>query len=119
VVGSGRSICQARRRLTTSNRRARAGSACDRCWFICTAAGGHPEADCRRWGVTRSPLRLAGVPERTGAVRRRGAPGTITGRGAHHATMAAINALRDKYGRRVQLWGNTLIGFSEGRLRGQ
>ena len=28
--------------------------------------------------------------------------------------MAAINALRDKYGRRVQLWGNTLIGFSEG-----
>ena len=33
---------------------------------------------------------------------------------AHHATMAAISALRDKYGRRVQLWGNTLIGFSEG-----
>ncbi len=28
--------------------------------------------------------------------------------------MAAIQVLRKKYGRRVQLYGNTLIGFSEG-----
>jgi len=28
--------------------------------------------------------------------------------------MAAIQVLRQKYGRRVQLYGNTLIGFSEG-----
>ena len=28
--------------------------------------------------------------------------------------MGAIHSLRDKYGRRIQLFGNTLIGFSEG-----
>ena len=31
-----------------------------------------------------------------------------------HAVMGAIQALRDRYGRRIQLFGNTLIGFSEG-----
>jgi predicted esterase len=75
--------------------------------------GGHPEADCRRW----APLaRRYGwvvcpsgpVPYGDGRAWDNNWPS------AHHATMAAINALRDKYGRRVQLWGNTLIGFSEG-----
>jgi predicted esterase len=28
--------------------------------------------------------------------------------------MGAIHALRDRFGRRIQLFGNTLIGFSEG-----
>jgi LysM repeat protein/predicted esterase len=31
-----------------------------------------------------------------------------------HTAMAALQALRDKYGRRVQLYGNTIMGFSEG-----
>ena len=75
--------------------------------------GGHPEADCRRW----APLaRRYGwlvcpsgpVPYGDGRAWDNNWPS------AHHATMAAINALREKYGRRVQLWGNTLIGFSEG-----
>jgi predicted esterase len=75
--------------------------------------GGHPEQDCRRWA---SLARRYGwlvcpsgpVPYGDGRAWDNNWPS------AHHATMAAINALRDKYGRRVQLWGNTLIGFSEG-----
>ena len=75
--------------------------------------GGHPEADCRRWaGVARGYGWLVcpsgPVPYGDGRAWDNNWPS------AHHATMAAINALRDKYGRRVQLWGNTLIGFSEG-----
>lgn len=75
--------------------------------------GGHPEQDCRRWA---SVARRYGwlvcpsgpVPYGDGRAWDNNWPS------AHHATMAAINALREKYGRRVQLWGNTLIGFSEG-----
>jgi predicted esterase len=75
--------------------------------------GGHPEADCRRWATV---ARRYGwvvcpsgpVPYGDGRAWDNNWPS------AHHATMAAINALREKYGRRVQLWGNTLIGFSEG-----
>lgn len=75
--------------------------------------GGHPASDCRRWATV---ARRYGwlvcpsgpVPYGDGRAWDNNWPS------AHHATMAAINALRDKYGRRVQLWGNTLIGFSEG-----
>src|SRR5688500_8941656 len=75
--------------------------------------GGHPDADCRRWAsVARGYGWLicpsGPVPYGDGRAWDNNWPS------AHHATMAAINALRDKYGRRVQLWGNTLIGFSEG-----
>jgi predicted esterase len=75
--------------------------------------GGHPEADCRRWaGLARRYGWLVcpsgPVPYGDGRAWDNNWPS------AHHATMAAINALREKYGRRVQLWGNTLIGFSEG-----
>lgn len=34
--------------------------------------------------------------------------------GGRNVVMSAIDGLRKKYGRRVQLYGNTLIGFSEG-----
>jgi predicted esterase len=75
--------------------------------------GGHPEADCRRWArVARNYGWLVcpsgPVPYGDGRAWDNNWPS------AHTATMAAINALREKYGRRVQLWGNTLIGFSEG-----
>jgi predicted esterase/LysM repeat protein len=75
--------------------------------------GGHPEADCRRWArIARGYGWLVcpsgPVPYGDGRAWDNNWPS------AQHATMAAINALRDKYGRRVQLWGNTLIGFSEG-----
>jgi len=32
----------------------------------------------------------------------------------HHLVMASLAALRGKFGRRVQTYGNTIIGFSEG-----
>jgi len=75
--------------------------------------GGHPEADCRRWAhLARRYGWLVcpsgPVPYGDGRAWDNNWPS------AHHATMAAISALREKYGRRVQLWGNTLIGFSEG-----
>ncbi len=75
--------------------------------------GGHPESDCRRWAkLARSYGWLVcpsgPVPYGDGRAWDNNWPS------AHHATMAAIQALRDKYGRRIQLWGNTLIGFSEG-----
>lgn len=75
--------------------------------------GGHPERDCRRWAsVARGYGWLVcpsgPVPYGSGRAWDNNWPS------ARHATMAAISALREKYGRRVQLWGNTLIGFSEG-----
>lgn len=75
--------------------------------------GGHPADDCRRW---------APVARRIGWLVCPSGPGALgDGRGwnnnwvtAQQAAMNAVKALRDRYGRRVQLWGNTLIGFSEG-----
>jgi predicted esterase/LysM repeat protein len=75
--------------------------------------GGHPDKDCRRW---------APVARRLGWLICPSGPSPYgDGRAwdnnwptAQRATMSAIRALREEYGRRVQLWGNTLIGFSEG-----
>ncbi len=75
--------------------------------------GGQPRADCKRW---------APVARRIGWLVCPSGPGAMgDGRGwnnnwgtAHHAAMATINALRSRYGRRVQLYGNTIMGFSEG-----
>lgn len=76
--------------------------------------GGHPDQDCRRW---------AHVARRFGWVVCPSGP-EDRGNGARswdnnwaegqHIVMATLHALRKKYGRRVQLYGNTLIGFSEG-----
>lgn len=75
--------------------------------------GGHPEADCKRWAAVARPLGWLVCPSGPGAMG--------TGRGwnnnwatAHRIAMATLNELRARYGRRVQLRGNTLIGFSEG-----
>ena len=75
--------------------------------------GGHPERDCRRWAQVARPLGWLVCPSGPGAAG--------AGRGwnnswltAHTAAMRTLSALRNKYGRRVQLYGNTLIGFSEG-----
>lgn len=75
--------------------------------------GGRPDHDCRRWArVARSLgwLVCPSGPSPYGA----GRAWDNNWPTAHRATMAAIRALRAEYGRRVQLWGNTLIGFSEG-----
>jgi LysM repeat protein/predicted esterase len=76
--------------------------------------GGSPEADCRRWAklVRRMGWLVCPMgPEDRGAGQRGWANDWVTGR---DVAMSAIVALRKKYGRRVQLFGNTLIGFSEG-----
>ncbi|HKO52712.1 MAG TPA: LysM peptidoglycan-binding domain-containing protein [Polyangiaceae bacterium] len=77
------------------------------------ARGGHPERDCRRWAPVARRLGWLVCP--TGpAAYGDGRAWDNNWPSAHTATMSAIQVLRKKYGRRVQLYGNTLIGFSEG-----
>jgi len=77
------------------------------------ARGGHPDKDCQRWAPVARRLGWLVCP--TGpAAYGDGRAWDNNWPSAHTATMAAIQVLRKKYGRRVQLYGNTLIGFSEG-----
>jgi len=77
------------------------------------ARGGHPERDCQRWAPVARRLGWLVCP--TGpAPYGDGRAWDNNWPSAHTATMSAIQVLRKKYGRRVQLYGNTLIGFSEG-----
>ena len=77
------------------------------------ARGGHPERDCQRWAPVARRLGWLVCP--TGpAAYGDGRAWDNNWPSAHTATMSAIQVLRKKYGRRVQLYGNTLIGFSEG-----
>jgi len=77
------------------------------------ARGGHPDKDCQRWAPVARRLGWLVCP--TGpAVYNDGRAWDNNWPSAHTATMSAIQVLRQKYGRRVQLYGNTLIGFSEG-----
>jgi predicted esterase len=77
------------------------------------ARGGHPDKDCQRWAPVARRLGWLVCP--TGpAAYNDGRAWDNNWPSAHTATMAAIQVLRQKYGRRVQLFGNTLIGFSEG-----
>ena len=77
------------------------------------ARGGHPKDDCQRWAPVARRLGWLVCP--TGpAAYGDGRAWDNNWPAAHSATMSAIQVLRKKYGRRVQLYGNTLIGFSEG-----
>jgi len=77
------------------------------------ARGGHPKEDCQRWAPVARRLGWLVCP--TGpAAYGDGRAWDNNWPAAHTATMSAIQVLRKKYGRRVQLYGNTLIGFSEG-----
>jgi len=76
--------------------------------------GGDPAADCTRWARVARPLGWVVCP--TGPVnygggRRGWGNNWVSG---HSVVKAGLTALRAKYQRRVQLYGNTLIGFSEG-----
>lgn len=75
--------------------------------------GGHPEKDCQRWALVARRLGWLVCPSGPSAYGD-GRAWDNNWPSAHTATMAAIQVLRKKYGRRVQLYGNTLIGFSEG-----
>ena len=75
--------------------------------------GGHPEKDCQRWAPVARRLGWLVCPSGPSPYGD-GRAWDNNWPSAHTATMAAIQVLRKKYGRRVQLYGNTLIGFSEG-----
>ncbi|HMJ13721.1 MAG TPA: LysM peptidoglycan-binding domain-containing protein [Polyangiaceae bacterium] len=75
--------------------------------------GGHPAEDCRRWAPVARRLGWIVCPSGPGA-QGDGRGWNNTWMIAHRAARGAVLALRERYGRRVQLRGNTLIGFSEG-----
>jgi predicted esterase len=76
--------------------------------------GAHPASECRRWA--RVARRMGWVVCPSGQEDRGGGARGWDNNwpGAHGVVMSTLQALRDKFGRRVQLYGNTLIGFSEG-----
>ena len=76
--------------------------------------GAEPKHYCKRWArVARNLgwLICPSGPEDRGDGKRGWNNNWYSGRGL---VMNAIEALRKKYGRRVQLRGNVLVGFSEG-----
>lgn len=76
--------------------------------------GGHPASDCQRWAPVARRLGwlvCPSGPENRGGGARGWNNNWAAG---HNVVMATLHALRKKYGHRVQLYGNTLIGFSEG-----
>jgi predicted esterase/LysM repeat protein len=75
--------------------------------------GGQPASDCARWASVARPLGWLICPRGPGA-RGEGRGWNNSWIIAQRTAMSAIEALRDKYGKRVQLYGNTLMGFSEG-----
>ena len=75
--------------------------------------GNQPALDCQRWAPIARQLGWLVCPS--------GPENRGHGRGwqsdwalGRKIVMASIAALRRRFGRRVQLYGNTLIGFSEG-----
>lgn len=75
--------------------------------------GGNPQRDCARWAPVARRVGWLACP--SGPIEHGGGRAWnnnwATGQ---RAAVATVQALRDKYGRRVQLYGNTIIGFSEG-----
>ena len=75
--------------------------------------GGDAEQDCHRWAAVARHFGWLVCP--SGPVAHNsGRSWNNSWPSGQHAVMGAIHALRDRYGRRIQLFGNTLIGFSEG-----
>jgi predicted esterase len=76
--------------------------------------GGNPELDCAKWASVARDfgwILCPSGPEDRGGGFRAWANNWIA---AKNVVDASLAALREKFGRRVQLRGNTLIGFSEG-----
>lgn len=76
--------------------------------------GGDPRGDCQKWAAVARPrgwlLCPSGQEDRGGGARG----WNNDWPGGNQVVMKVISGLRAKYGRRVQNFGNTLIGFSEG-----
>jgi predicted esterase len=76
--------------------------------------GGNPQRDCEKWGRVAREFGWVicpSGPEDRGDGARGWANNWMASKSVVDKAMAA---LRDKFARRVQLRGNTLIGFSEG-----
>jgi predicted esterase len=79
--------------------------------------GGNPEADCRKWARVARDYGWVLCP--SGPENRGGGRGWNNSWPQAKATVdAAMFTLRAKYGKRVRLKNNVLIGFSEGALVG-
>ena len=82
-------------------------------FMVLHGRGANAAAFCDAWAPVVRPMGWLVCP--TGHASHGGgnswANDWVSGR---KAMRNALTALRDKYGRRVQLYGNTLIGFSEG-----
>ena len=75
--------------------------------------GGRPRDDCKRWAPVARRLGWVVCPSGPGA-RGDGYGWNNSWPTAHQTAMTTLQALRERYGRRVQLFGNTIVGFSEG-----
>jgi predicted esterase len=76
--------------------------------------GGDPKADCQRWAPVARPRGWLICPSGPEARDNGGRGWDNDWTQARRIVLGAVNALRAKFGRRVQLYGNTLVGFSEG-----
>lgn len=75
--------------------------------------GGDAEQDCHKWAPVARHFGWLVCP--SGPVAHNsGRSWNNSWPSGQRAVMGAIHALRDRFGRRIQLFGNTLIGFSEG-----
>ncbi len=75
--------------------------------------GGNPGHDCRRWAPIVRRLGWLVCPSGPGA-RGDGRGWNNNWAVGQRTALAVVKGFRDQFGRRVQLYGNTLIGFSEG-----
>jgi LysM repeat protein/predicted esterase len=75
--------------------------------------GGHPAQDCRRWAPVARRFGWLVCPTGPGA-HGDGRDWANNWAAGQRVSVATVQAMRKKFGRRVQLYGNTIIGFSEG-----
>lgn len=75
--------------------------------------GGNPIRDCRRWAPVARRFGWLVCPSGPSA-HGDGRDWNNNWVSGQQVAVAALGALRKQYGRRVQLLGNTLVGFSEG-----
>jgi LysM repeat protein/predicted esterase len=75
--------------------------------------GGDAQADCRRWSKVARRFGWLLCPSGP-TPHNSGRTWNNNWVAGQHAVMGSVQALRNLYGRRVQLFGNTLVGFSEG-----
>lgn len=75
--------------------------------------GGHPAQDCRRWAQVARRFGWLVCPSGPNA-HGDGRDWANNWAAGQRVSVATVQAMRKKFGRRVQLYGNTLIGFSEG-----